>query len=186
VSKIVTLQKRKMKLVQLLILMLLLIGCKKKATVPGNPLDDVISNYLELKDGFIKLDTHQINNSVNKLIQPFEFPTTIQVGSKENVLTAMEEIQEVCKLIKNEATVEGKLNVFKDLTKPMELYLKNYNKAPYYVQHCPMAEKYSEDSSVYWISNEEKVLNPFFPKTMLQCGEVTDTIQKVKFLGVKK
>ena len=42
-----------------------------------------------------------------------------------------------------------------------------------YIQHCPMA---NNDKGADWISLEKEILNPFFGKTMLKCGFITDTI----------
>ncbi|HQE11916.1 MAG TPA: hypothetical protein PLQ78_04150 [Flavipsychrobacter sp.] len=43
-----------------------------------------------------------------------------------------------------------------------------------YRQYCPMA---FNDKGAYWLSNEEKIMNPYFGKKMLTCGEVTDTLR---------
>lgn len=41
---------------------------------------------------------------------------------------------------------------------------------PVYIQYCPMA-----DSS--WLSNEEKIVNPYYGSTMLTCGSVKSAIK---------
>jgi len=38
-----------------------------------------------------------------------------------------------------------------------------------YKAYCPMA---FDDQGAYWISAEEKILNPYFGETMLRCGEI--------------
>ena len=45
---------------------------------------------------------------------------------------------------------------------------------PLFVQHCPMADT---NRGADWLSMEEKVVNPYFGKSMLTCGEVTRTIK---------
>jgi len=45
---------------------------------------------------------------------------------------------------------------------------------PLYVQHCPMADS---NRGADWLSLEEKVVNPYFGKGMLTCGEVIRTIK---------
>lgn len=42
-----------------------------------------------------------------------------------------------------------------------------------YVVHCPMA---LGGKGADWISNEPKVLNPYFGDAMLECGDVTETL----------
>jgi Cu(I)/Ag(I) efflux system membrane fusion protein len=44
-----------------------------------------------------------------------------------------------------------------------------------YVQHCPMA---FENTGGDWLSDSEKILNPYFGDMMLHCGRVTETIDK--------
>ena len=46
---------------------------------------------------------------------------------------------------------------------------------PLYIQHCPMAD---ENKGADWLSMEKEILNPYFGKSMLTCGEVTGTIKK--------
>jgi len=41
---------------------------------------------------------------------------------------------------------------------------------PVYVQYCPMA-----DSS--WLSDESKIANPYYGKSMLTCGNVKSTLK---------
>jgi Cu(I)/Ag(I) efflux system membrane fusion protein len=43
-----------------------------------------------------------------------------------------------------------------------------------YVQHCPMA---NSSKGADWLSKEKEILNPYYGKSMLSCGENTRTIQ---------
>ncbi len=43
-----------------------------------------------------------------------------------------------------------------------------------FVQFCPMA---FDDQGASWISEEEKVFNPYFGEKMLKCGVVKETLQ---------
>lgn len=40
---------------------------------------------------------------------------------------------------------------------------------PIYQEYCPMKKR-------YWLSNETAIKNPYYGKSMLNCGKVTDTI----------
>lgn len=42
-----------------------------------------------------------------------------------------------------------------------------------YVQFCPMV---NNDKGAFWLSKENKVINPYFGASMLKCGEVKETI----------
>jgi hypothetical protein len=41
---------------------------------------------------------------------------------------------------------------------------------PVYQEYCPMKK-------MYWLSSESAIKNPYYGKSMLTCGKVTDTIQ---------
>ncbi len=43
-----------------------------------------------------------------------------------------------------------------------------------YRQYCPMA---LNDSGAYWLSREEEIRNPYFGSKMLECGEISDTLE---------
>ena len=43
-----------------------------------------------------------------------------------------------------------------------------------YHQFCPMADN---NTGAYWLSKEEKVINPYFGDAMLTCGEVKQIIE---------
>jgi Cu(I)/Ag(I) efflux system membrane fusion protein len=43
-----------------------------------------------------------------------------------------------------------------------------------FVQFCPMAD---HNKCAYWLSKEEKVINPYFGDAMPTCGEVKQIIE---------
>ena len=43
-----------------------------------------------------------------------------------------------------------------------------------YKQYCPMA---FNNEGAYWLSSEEKIMNPYFGDVMLNCGRVDETLQ---------
>ena len=43
-----------------------------------------------------------------------------------------------------------------------------------YVDFCPMA---NNNEGAYWLSAEKKIQNPYYGQAMLNCGEVTETVQ---------
>jgi len=42
-----------------------------------------------------------------------------------------------------------------------------------FVAFCPMADS---NKGAYWLSKEEKVINPYFGNAMLTCGEIKQVI----------
>lgn len=43
-----------------------------------------------------------------------------------------------------------------------------------YYSYCPMA---NNDKGAYWLSESEKIRNPYFGSQMMECGEVTDVVK---------
>ncbi|MBO6793132.1 MAG: DUF3347 domain-containing protein [Balneolaceae bacterium] len=65
--------------------------------------------------------------------------------------------------------------VFADLSKELLTALENqnYEHPSLYVQFCPMA---NNGKGAKWISNEEKIANPFYGQMMHKCGETVEKI----------
>ena len=43
-----------------------------------------------------------------------------------------------------------------------------------YSQYCSMADN---NNGAYWLSEQEKVINPYFGEAMLTCGEIKQVIE---------
>ena len=62
-------------------------------------------------------------------------------------------------------------NLSSRLTNAIEVF--GINEKVYH-QFCPMADN---NNGAYWLSKEEKVINPYFGDAMLTCGEVKQVIE---------
>jgi membrane fusion protein, copper/silver efflux system len=165
-------------------------NCKQKkapittitSTANNNEMDQLAASYIDLKDAFIKEQQPTIDSAISSLQKTSNI--TIR-NSKIKILdtlalnNALTKMQTLVGEIATANTLEAKRRVFKEMADPMTAILKNSSSQTLYVQHCPMAYN---DSGAYWISRdgEDKIRNPFLPKTMLRCGEVTDTLEAVK------
>jgi Cu(I)/Ag(I) efflux system membrane fusion protein len=78
-------------------------------------------------------------------------------------------------LILNTTNIKEQRNDFKHLsshlTNAIEVFGINQK---VYHQFCPMAD---DNNGAYWLSKEEKVINPYFGDAMLTCGEVKQVIE---------
>jgi hypothetical protein len=72
-------------------------------------------------------------------------------------------------------TCEKKRIYFEVVSRNVYAVLKSVEikNAHVYHQFCPMA---FNDKGAYWLSGESEILNPYFGKKMLECGEVTDSM----------
>jgi Cu(I)/Ag(I) efflux system membrane fusion protein len=77
--------------------------------------------------------------------------------------------------ILNASNIKGQRTYFKKLssylTNAIEVF--GINEKVFH-QFCPMADN---NKGAYWLSKEEKVINPYFGDAMLTCGEVKQIIE---------
>ncbi len=150
---------------------------------PVTKLDSLLLNYIVMKDGFIKEDTSVLQKTIANFIVSIENAKAENITDtfKKNIISkALQNLNPIVNKLNNAKSIEEKRKAFKDITKPLQQILAIQSYTTIYVQHCPMANEYSDDAKVYWISDNEKIYNPFYPKTMGRCGIVTDTIKKTK------
>ena len=73
-------------------------------------------------------------------------------------------------------TIEEQRNQFRVLSNHLILVIELFGiEETAYKQYCPMA---NSDKGAYWLSKEEKILNPYFGDEMLKCGEVKQVINR--------
>ncbi len=79
--------------------------------------------------------------------------------------------------ITNSEKIENQRKAFKPFNDELIASIKSLGtgKKKIHIQFCPMADN---DNGAYWLSSEEKVMNPYFGDMMLHCGEVTETISQ--------
>lgn len=67
-------------------------------------------------------------------------------------------------------------NDYMHLSNVMVALVKSFGplNQPIYVQNCPMA---NENKGADWLSKEKKIMNPYFGKNMLTCGETKETLK---------
>ncbi len=150
----------------------------------NNAVDKLVNDYLALKDAFISNDTNKINQATQVFVTTTKIDTAnlgdIKVENKAALKKDGDNLNKTMSLLSKVNTIPEKLIFFKDLTsnvKSIALLTKSQN---LYLQNCPMATEYSDSDSVFWISNQSKIRNPFYPRTMPGCGIVIDTLVAVK------
>jgi hypothetical protein len=141
-----------------------------------------INKYYTLKDNFIAENDTAINNATMQLITAnaamaikVNNDSTLSKLSNINTLTAS--ISAELKGLLGENNINSKRKSFQMLSNIVYDYLKliQYKQQPIYQQFCPMA---FDNEGASWLSNTTQIQNPYLPKTMLTCGEVTDTLAK--------
>ncbi|MBS7563494.1 DUF3347 domain-containing protein [Mucilaginibacter sp. Bleaf8] len=120
--------------------------------------------YLNLKDNLVKTDGKAAQESAKQLVEPL---------SKIN---GCSDAAQMAGQIAATADVKKQRAVFMTLSQDMIPLVKGIksNKAPVYVQYCPMA---GGGKGGYWLSAQKEVKNPYYGDDMLECGEVKEEIK---------
>jgi hypothetical protein len=141
-------------------------------------ISDLYSSYLALKNGFVDSDASKVKTEAGKTKE-----TLAKVDMKlvteqahSNWMTYEGEIASSLAKIQESSDVEEQREHFSDLSNAMYKVIKSYGlggvKA--YYEFCPMA---FDNKGAYWISESEKIRNPYFGEKMLGCGSVEETLQ---------
>ena len=149
------------------------------STQAKNELKPVFDNYFKLKNALTKDDLGNAKSTASTMLASVE-----KVNMSEFKGDAHMEWMKYETKIK---AVLGKIKSQKDLAEIRKSFLliseemlgmaENFKplSSKIYVQHCPMADS---NRGADWLSLEEKIVNPYFGEAMLNCGEVTKTIQE--------
>lgn len=143
-----------------------------------NQLKNVFEEYIQLKDALVKDDTKTSSASATKLrshLNKVDMKLLKDKSAHHHWMSLEKEIAAASKSIANISEIQKQRDHFKHLsthlTKAIQLFGIN---TKVYHQFCPMA---NNNKGAYWLSLEEKVLNPYFGDAMLRCGEVKQTIE---------
>ncbi|MBS1591466.1 MAG: DUF3347 domain-containing protein [Bacteroidetes bacterium] len=145
--------------------------------------DELMNNYYHLKDNFITESDTIINVYARKLIVNIDsLPLTTLKADTNVIATAKATAQSILAELNGllaEKNIEAKRKSFATLSEEMYDLIRTvqYDKATVYHAHCPMA---FNGVGANWLSNSADIKNPYIPKQMLSCGEVTDSINFAK------
>jgi Cu(I)/Ag(I) efflux system membrane fusion protein len=139
----------------------------------------IFNDYIKLKDALVKDDSKNVMNESKRLV--------VNLSKVDMKLLTVEEVHNHWMLLEKEikssansisetSNIKKQRTYFKDLsahlTNAIEVFGVNEK---VYHQFCPMADN---NKGGYWLSKEEKVINPYFGDAMLTCGEVKQIIEK--------
>ncbi|MDX1773508.1 efflux RND transporter periplasmic adaptor subunit [Oceanihabitans sediminis] len=143
-----------------------------------NQLKAVFNGYIQLKDALVKDDANNSAEEAKKLLSHLSKVDMKLVKDKdahEHWMVLEKEIKDSATSISNTSDLVDQRRRFKSLsthlTNAIEVF--GINEKVYH-QYCPMVDN---DTGAYWLSKEEKVLNPYFGDAMLRCGEVKQVIE---------
>ena len=143
-----------------------------------NQLKAVFEEYIKLKNAFVKDDSNNVILASKRLLNNLSKVDMKLLTDKEGHAHWMS-LEKVIKIaatsISKTSNIKGQRNHFKQLSSNIAVALEVFGiNEKVYHQFCPMADN---NNGAYWLSKEEKVINPYFGAAMLTCGEVKQVIE---------
>ena len=142
-----------------------------------NQLKAVFNDYIKLKDALVKDDSNNVMAESKKLldnVSKVDMKLLTDNETHVNWMRLEKEIKASAMSISKTSDIKEQRDHFKhlssDLINAVQLFGVNET---VFVEFCPMADN---DNGAYWLSKEEKILNPYFGDAMLSCGSVKQTI----------
>lgn len=124
-------------------------------------------NYITIKDALASDNADKTSQAATEFIKTAS-AIDYKVLSEGNVST----LKKDATVISNAKDIVAQRESFFNLSDNMIALAKQYKVSanPVFVQYCPMA-----DGS--WLSNEKKIINPYYGSSMLSCGSVKSEIK---------
>ena len=143
-----------------------------------NQLKAVFNDYIKLKDALVKDDSNNVMVVSKRLLNNLHIVDMKLLTDKEGHAQWMlleKEIKAAATSISKTSNIKVQRNHFKQLSSSIANALEVFGvNEKVFVEFCPMADN---NNGAYWLSREEKVMNPYFGAAMLTCGEVKQVIE---------
>jgi hypothetical protein len=152
---------------------------------------NIVDNYLAIKDAFVNDDTNKVKTSTTAFIAALDKMDTVELKKDtasvfETVVSNISDIKSNAQSILQQNDITEMRKDFSSMTDvmyPSFFYAINYEGQPLYLQNCPMA--FNDSIPANWISGDKEINNPYLGKahpvyksSMLHCGEIKDTIKR--------
>ena len=150
----------------------------KAPTEFQNQLKVVFDDYISLKEVLITDDSKKIMREAKGVLislKQINMKLLTNNTGMQQWMKLEKEIKFSANSIAEIAEIKEQRIHFKNLSKHITTAIKAFGvNEKIYNQFCPMADN---NKGAYWLSKNEKVVNPYFGGAMLSCGSVTETIE---------
>ena len=147
------------------------------ATTVSNPIAEVYADYIGLKNSLTKDNADSAAAYAKKLLKDIDKVQMDKLTTTQHTdwMKYNTKLSYDAEHIKGTSELEHQREHFISLSKTMYDLLKAFktNTETVYYQFCPMANNWK---GAYWVSENSKIVNPYFGKQMLSCGSTKETI----------
>jgi Protein of unknown function (DUF3347) len=139
-------------------------------------IDKITQAYLGLKNALVASDATVAKAKAAALLTVLSAPVDKSLKPDQQKLLAanLEKLQFDSRHISESGTIDHQREHFESLSKNIYNVLSGLkaNSTVLYEQYCPMKK-------AYWLSEKSIIENPYYGKTMPDCGEVKATLKPV-------
>ena len=141
-------------------------------------LSAFFTSYIALKDAFVASDAAKVKTEVastQKALSSVDMK--LVTGAAHNDwMTYLESMESALKEMDGSADIEVQRKAFSSLSDNLYKTIKAYGLGgtTAYYEFCPMA---FNDQGAFWLSESDKIRNPYFGDKMMTCGSVKETLQ---------
>ncbi|WP_040368043.1 efflux RND transporter periplasmic adaptor subunit [Balneola vulgaris] len=153
---------------------------KEAESVPAefkSQLNNVVQEYLKLKDALVMSDKSKVTAYANKLENELKNVNMTLVKGEQHTtwMKQLEKIDSSNKELKQSQNIEAQRAAFLMLSSTLIESVKTFGlPGVIFQQYCPMTD---EGKGGYWLSETEEIANPYYGDQMHNCGE---TILKIE------
>lgn len=141
-------------------------------------LGSVFSSYVKLKEAFVDSDAKKVQTEASEAKDALaKVDMKLVSGAAHNDwMNYLTPIQNSLNDIQKAEDIEVQRKSFSTLSDNLYKSAKAFGlggKEAFY-EYCPMA---FNNEGAYWLSDQEKIRNPYFGEKMLTCGEVKEKLK---------
>ncbi|MDO3644183.1 DUF3347 domain-containing protein [Mucilaginibacter sp. L3T2-6] len=161
----------------LILIMALIIPSARASRLAGNPIDKIVTAYLDVKNALVNGDGNTASAKAKDLVNALSANTAAELSADQQKTFAKfrDKLLFDARHISSVNIVDHQREHFENLSANMYDALKalKLNTTTLYEQYCPMKK-------AYWLSETQQIKNPYFGSQMLTCGKVTATLAPAK------
>jgi len=163
--------------------LILLIGICLSGTVPSlfaqsgsnnTSLTHLLNNYYEIKNALVNSDAAKAASAATSFVNAAKSVDmkALSENDRKAFMVVQENLKADAQSIASSDKTDVQRKAFASLSGNIYTLAKSVNLSAdkIYQQYCPMKK-------MYWLSDEAAIKNPYYGKTMLTCGNVTDTLK---------
>jgi Cu(I)/Ag(I) efflux system membrane fusion protein len=141
-------------------------------------LNEVLNEYIALKDAFVKEESSNIisqSEKIGGLLSKVDMKLLENKEAQTFWMSLEKQLRVAVSSILKTTVIKEQRNHFKQASASLIEALQVFGvNEKVFITFCPMADS---DKGAYWLSKDEKVINPYFGNAMLTCGEVKQVIE---------